>query len=152
MKTVPVDVGDSTTFAKTVTEADVILFAGLSGDFAPHHVNEEFMRGTMFGTRIAHGALSLGFMSAVSAKLMAAIPVSKSHDVLIPLSLGYDRLRFLKPVFFGDTLTSTYRVLEVDLDRKNPRTLASVEIHNQRGELTASAIHINAWVPVTSQG
>lgn len=151
MHAIPVNVGDSSTLSKTVTETDVVLFAGLSGDFAPHHINEEFMRGTSFGTRIAHGALSVAYMSAASAKLMASIPDEKSRDALVPMSLGYERLRFLRPVFFGDTLTCTYRIVEKDLDRKVPRTLASIEIRNQRNELTASGMHINSWIPADSR-
>jgi 3-hydroxybutyryl-CoA dehydratase len=61
--------------------------------------------------------------------------------------LGFDRIRFLKPVFFGDTLTTTYTIEAIDETRKVPRSIAKIEVTNQNGELTAVADHINAWVP-----
>ena len=64
-----VSAGDTVEFAKTVSEGEVYLFAGITGDFAPNHVNEQFMQATSYGRRIAHGALLVGYMSACSTLL-----------------------------------------------------------------------------------
>ncbi|WP_026877266.1 MaoC family dehydratase [Jiangella gansuensis] len=100
-------VGARSTFRKTVTEADVGLFAGITGDFAPQHVDEEYMRARPQGRRIAHGVLTLGLTSTAAARLCAA------HDVTA-VSYGYDRVRFLRPVYLGDTVTVDYVVERVD--------------------------------------
>ena len=82
-------VGDQVRFSKTVSESDVYLFAGITGDLAPNHVDEEYMRGTPYGRRIAHGALLIGFMSTASTMMV------ERHGGLMdeetPVSLGYDR-------------------------------------------------------------
>ena len=67
-----VAVGDSTSFSKTVSESDVYLFAGISGDFAPNHVNKAYMEKSGYGRLIAHGALLVGFMSTCSTQVKPA--------------------------------------------------------------------------------
>ncbi len=67
-----------------------------------------------------------------------------------PVSVGYDRVRFIKPVFLGDTVTLTYRIAEIDLERK--RTHAEIEVCNQHQELVAVGRHILQWVPNESSG
>ena len=106
----PVSVGAETKFSKTVSESDVYLFAGITGDLSPNHVNAEVMRGTKYGRRIAHGALLVGYMSNCSSVLCARFDTPGETAV----SLGYDRIRFIAPVFIGDTITITYRVAEID--------------------------------------
>jgi 3-hydroxybutyryl-CoA dehydratase len=130
------------TFSKTVGETDVYLFAGITGDLSPNHVNEDAMRQTAYGTRIAHGALMIGYMSAAST-LVISRGLSLGADSN-PVSLGYDRVRFLKPVRIGDTITVTYLLTAIDEVRK--RSEAKVEVHNQRGELVAAATHLMKWV------
>jgi Acyl dehydratase len=144
---VPVAVGDSVSFTKTVSETDVYLFAGISGDFSPNHVDEQYMKSSPFGKRVAHGALSVAFMSSASAKMTRVSQDLYGAAAPTPMALGFDRLRFLKPVFFGDTLTTTYTVEAIDESRTIPRSIARIEVRNQHGELTAVAQHINAWVP-----
>lgn len=134
--------------SKTVSESDVYLFAGITGDFSPNHVDEEAMRQTAFGRRIAHGALLVGYMSAAST-LIVAKGLSLGQDAN-PVSLGYDRVRFLKPVFLGDTITVTYTLGAVDSARQ--RTEADVKVRNQHGELVAAATHIMKWVPNAAAG
>ena len=134
--------GQSVSFSKTVSESDVYLFAGITGDFAPNHVDEQFMKGTPYGRRIAHGALLVGYMSRSSTMLsdrMAAI-----DPTIFPVSLGYDRVRFLKPVFIGDTINVCYTVESTDAVKN--RSLAKVEVTTERGELAAVASHIMAWL------
>ncbi len=136
-----VAVGDKVTFSKTVAECDVYNFAGLTGDFAPNHVNEEYMARSRYGRRMAHGALMVGFMSTASSK---AIENCREDARETPVSLGYDRIRFLAPVFFGDTITVTYEVSEIDVERR--RASADIKLTNQGGELVAVGTHILKWV------
>ncbi|MFQ6018481.1 MAG: MaoC family dehydratase [Kiloniellaceae bacterium] len=138
-----VDVGEQVTFAKTVGESDVYLFAGITGDFSGNHVNEEYMKRSAFGRRIAHGALLVGFMSTTSSLMIADVERRNIADT--PVSLGYDRVRFIKPVFINDTVTLTYTISDVDLEKR--RTRAKIEVVNQDNELVATAEHIMAWVP-----
>jgi 3-hydroxybutyryl-CoA dehydratase len=135
------------TFTKTVAESDVYLFAGITGDFSPNHVDDEAMRRTPYGQRIAHGALMIGYMSTASTQAVEqGLNLGAGAS---PVSLGYDRIRFLKAVFFGDTITVKYVLTSIDEARM--RSEANVEIHNQRGELVAVATHIMRWVPNASQ-
>ena len=64
------NIGDTVTFSKTVGESDVYMFAGLTGDLSPNHVDEQFMSHSMYGHRIAHGALLVGFMSNTSTRMI----------------------------------------------------------------------------------
>jgi 3-hydroxybutyryl-CoA dehydratase len=137
-----VKVGDSVTFAKTVAETDIYLFAGITGDFSVNHVNEQYMARTKYGRRIAHGALIIGYMSTCSTMM-----IDKCRGTVLdetPVSLGYDRVRFLGPVFIGDTVTLTYTIAEVDPQKR--QSLADISVVNQSGVLVAVARHILRWV------
>jgi acyl dehydratase len=126
-------VGLSTRFSKTVAESDVYLFAGITGDLDPNHVDEEFCKGTSLGHRVAHGALIVGYMSAASSRILA--------DFERPMvSVGYDKIRFLKPVYLGDTITVDYVIKSLDAERE--RIVSRVEVRNQRDELVSVADHI----------
>lgn len=140
--TIGVEVGDSTCFAKTVGETDVYLFAGITGDFAANHVNEQAMAATGFGRRFAHGALLVGYMSSCSTA-MSHKAVEKGGSG-VPVSAGFDRIRFLKPVFLGDTITIDYVIAEIDSEKR--RATADVRIINQNGDLVAVATHLLQWV------
>ncbi|UCD67965.1 MAG: MaoC family dehydratase N-terminal domain-containing protein [Betaproteobacteria bacterium] len=137
-----VAVGETVSFSKTVGETDIYLFAGITGDFSGNHVNEEYMRKSRYRKRIAHGALMVGYMSTAST-LMIDRAVRQGIDAT-PVSLGYDRVRFVGPVFINDTITVTYSIADIDRDRD--RTRAKVEVTNQGGETVAVAEHILAWV------
>lgn len=126
-------IGDEVSFSKTVGETDIYLFAGITGDFFEMHVNEEAMKSSRFGARIAHGALIVGFMSTTAGMMIAR---SGEHGV----SLGYDRVRFTAPVRIGDTVTVTYRISSLQPDRSRAR--ADVVATNQNGETVAVATHI----------
>ncbi len=136
-----VTVGDTVSFSKTVSESDVYLFAGITGDLAPNHVDEEYMKRSGYGRRIAHGALIVGFMSTASSHAIAA---SRNGADETPVSLGYDRIRFLAPVYLGDTVTVTYEI--VDIDEQRRRSVADIQVFNQTEELVAVAQHILKWV------
>jgi len=128
-----VPIGKRTRFSKTVTESDVYLFAGITGDLDPNHVDHEFASKTSLGGRVAHGALILGYSSAASTRIL--------DDFERPMvSVGYDRVRFLKPVRLGDTITVDYAITSVLPERD--RIISRIEVANQRGELVCVADHI----------
>lgn len=138
-----VEVGETAQFAKTVTESDVAMFCAISGDFDPIHVNEEHARQTVFGHRIAHGMLSMALLSTVSAMISKRAVDRGSRGVSV--SMGYDRIRFLKPVFIGDTLTARYTIESIDPVKS--RSQSKVEVENQRGELVLVGQHLMKWLP-----
>ncbi len=140
-----VAVGASVHFSKTVSESDVYLFAGITGDLSDVHCNEEFMKKSAFRRRIAHGALSVGFMSTASTLMFT--PHIDKYVGLTPVSQGYDRVRFVGAVYFGDTLTITYTIAKLEGDRC--RALSEVVATNQNGETVATATHIMRWIPVS---
>ena len=137
-----VGVGDAVTFTKTVSESDVYLFAGITGDLSPNHVDKSYMARSKYGRRMAHGALLVGFMSTASTMAIAHCRDDGSET---PVSVGMDRLRFIKPVFLGDTVTVRYEIAAVDLNRR--RSVSNIEVRNQDGALVAVASHILQWVP-----
>ena len=93
--------------------------------------------------RIAHGALMVGYMSAASTMVNALM--AERLPEIFPVSLGYDKVRFLKPVFIGDTITVHYVVESIDAAKN--RTLAKVEVSKGKGEIVAAAIHLMSWLP-----
>lgn len=141
-----VTIGHAVSFSKTVSESDVYLFAGITGDLSPNHVDKEYMERSSYGRRMAHGALLVGFMSTASTMAIAHCRDDASET---PVSVGYDRVRFIKPVFLDDTVTVRYEVTAVDLTRR--RSVAQIEVTNQDGILAAVASHILQWVPNQSQ-
>ncbi len=138
-----VEVGQHYTFAKTVGETDVTLFAGITGDFSDTHVNDQYMKErSSLGGRIAHGALIVGFMSTVSTISIAHV-IRRDGLSDFPVSAGYDKIRFLKPVLLGDTVTVHYTVTEVD--KVGGRSVADVKAMNQHKETVAVGQHIMRW-------
>lgn len=135
-------VGRSVSFSKLVSESDILQFAELSGDFSPNHVDEEYMKNSMYGKRIAHGALLVGYMSKASSLILEKFPYEDENSRAV--SLGYDRIRFIKPVFINDTITVQYTV--ESLDRTLDRSSSTIEITNQNNEIVAVATHILKWV------
>ena len=104
-------VGDTAKFSKTVSESDVYLFAGVTGDLNPAHVSEEFAKDTFFKTRIAHGMLSASFISTVIGTMLPG-----------PGSVYMrQEANFLAPVKFGDTITAVVEVAEIIADKKRVR-------------------------------
>lgn len=100
-------VGDSAEFAKTISESDIYLFAGVTGDLNPFHINEDFSKDTFFKGRIAHGILLAGFISTVVGCQLpgpGAIYISQE-------------LKFKAPARIGDTITAKATVLEVDQEK-----------------------------------
>lgn len=105
------EVGDSDRFSKTVTDADIYLFAGVTGDMNPAHIDETYAKGTFFKTRIAHGVLSAGFISAVIGTRLPGPGTVYMRQTL----------NFLAPVHIGDTITATVEVVEKLKEKKRVR-------------------------------
>lgn len=123
------------TTGRTITETDFVLHAGHTGDFFPHHLDAEFMKASEFGQRIAHGTM------------VFAIGVGLTATQINPLafSYGYDRLRFVKPVFIGDTIHTVCRIADLQEDPKRPafgRMVERIEVTNQRAEIVLVADHL----------
>jgi acyl dehydratase len=123
------------TTGRTITEADIVLHAGQTGDWFPHHVDAEWCATQPFGQRIAHGTLIL------------SIAVGMTAGDINPLafSYGYDRIRFVGPVHIGDTITVTASIAG---RRDHPRRAGQgfvdeqVTVTNQRGETVLSLVHV----------
>ncbi len=128
-----ITIGRRIEFEKTITADDIERFAELTGDFDPLHTDEEFCKTTPYGTRIAHGALIIGYMSTASSMM------TKDMDRAVA-SLGYDRIRLVAPVFIGDTVTTAYEVVATDPERR--RATARITVTNQHGKTVAVADHI----------
>jgi 3-hydroxybutyryl-CoA dehydratase len=134
--------GESATFTKKITERDLLLTAELTGDHDPLHVDAAYAATTAFGQRIAHGALVLGLLSATASSIAHRAMANGAEGV--PVSLGYDRVRFLAPAFIGDTLTATYRVEAAD--EAAGRAESACQVVNQHGQPCLIARHILKWV------
>ncbi len=117
------EVGETASFTKTITETDVILFAGCTGDMNPFHINEEYARQMRFGRRIAHGMLVTGLISTVMGMKLPGPGTIYLHQ----------ELDFRGPVYFGDTITAVATVLHVREDR--PVVTLSTNCFNQEGVL-----------------
>ena len=123
------------TLGRTLTEADIVIHAGQTGDFFPHHMDAEWCASQDFKRRIAHGTLVL------------SIGIGMTASTINPraMSYGYDRVRFIRPVFIGDTITVTARITE---RRDHPKRKAhgvvveAIEIVNQQGELVLVCEHL----------
>lgn len=125
---------DST--GRTITEADIVLHAGQSGDFFPHHMDADWCSRQPFGQRIAHGTLILSIAVGMTAGNIN--PQSMSY--------GYDRIRFIKPVFIGDTITVTAAITEKTSHRKDPDRFGYVHelvtVRNQGGDTVLVLTHL----------
>src|SRR2546421_5870275 len=123
------------TSGRTITEADVVFHAGHTGDFYPHHVDAEFCKTTAFGQRVAHGTMTF------------AIGIGLTATVVNPhaFTYGYDRLRFPKPVFIGDTIHARVTVIKLEPDEKRPqygKVTEKCKVLNQRGEVVLACEHL----------
>lgn len=123
-----IEIGESASFTKTVTETDIILYAGISGDFNSAHIDAEAAKAGMFGQRIAHGMLSAGFISNVLGNQLPGPGT---------IYMGQE-LRFVKPVFIGDTVTATVTVTE-KITEKNRLKLETV-VTNQNGDKVITGV------------
>ena len=111
-------IGDTEQFSKTITDADVLLFAAVSGDMNQLHINEEYGKTTRFGKRIAHGALT---SSLIPAALTKAFPGSVYISQYV---------EFKNPVFIGDTITAVVKCIE---KKEKRRVIMETNCYNQDG-------------------
>jgi len=121
---------------RTVTEADIVLHAGQTGDFFPHHMDAEFAKSLPGGERMAHGTLVL----SMSVGMLAGEINEQA------MSYGYDRVRFIRPVHIGDTITSRSEIVGLREHPKRPELYGfadeQVEVVNQRGEVVVAFVHL----------
>lgn len=123
------------TIGRTITETDIVIHAGQTGDFFPHHMDAEFAKTTDFGRRIAHGTLTFSVAVGMAANLIN--PVAFSY--------GYDHLRFINPVFIGDTIKVKVILKEKKENPKHPESgfiTEALEIYKQDGTLVMVCDHI----------
>jgi len=119
------EIGEQASFTKTITETDVYLFAGISGDFNPLHLNEEYAKQTRFKSRIAHGALPQSLIAPVMGMQLPGM-----GTIVVEITT-----RFRAPTYFGDTITATARVEEKIEEKKWVKM--ALKWTNQRGEIVA---------------
>ncbi|MDQ0394762.1 MaoC family dehydratase [Labrys monachus] len=120
---------------RTITEADIVLHAGQTGDFYPHHMDAEWCATQPFKQRIAHGTL------------IFSVGIGMAANVINPrsMSYGYDRLRFIKPTFIGDTIRVTTTIVD-KRDFKRPShgiLVEKVDVTKQTGELVLTCEHLH---------
>lgn len=137
-----VAIGETATVTRVLTANDIAAFAALSGDFDPIHVDEAYAAGTAYGRRIAHGLGVLALVSGLEAELSRRVMARGAP--LRPVSLGYDAVRFLRPVFVGDTLLVSYRVTGIDEERR--RSTAAFRVEKADGELCLVGEHVMTWI------
>lgn len=137
-----ISAGDRVTRSKTLTETDLAFFAAVSGDFDPIHMDEAYARETPFGRRIAHGLLSMALLSAASAA-MSALARDRGYTGT-SVSLGFDRVRFLAPVFISDTLSASYEIEAVDPNKG--RTRSTCAVTKSDGTQCVAATHVMRWL------
>jgi acyl dehydratase len=130
------DIGaERTTTGRTITETDIVLHAGQTGDFYPHHMDAEWCKTQEFGQRIAHGTLIFSVAIGMTAGIINSVA----------FSYGYDRLRFVKPVFIGDTIRVRVTLHE---KRDHPKrsdqgiVVERCEVFNQRQEVVLVCDHL----------
>lgn len=133
-----VRIGTAVETTRTIAESDVYAFAGITGDGGRNHQDEVYMRTTRYRRRVVQGAYLVGLMSGASVRLAEALPVAG-------VSYGYDRVRFTRPVFIGDTVRVRYEVASVDEGRAMVRS--NVTCLNERDEVVAVAVHILKFFP-----
>lgn len=120
---------------RTITEADIVIFAGISGDWSELHTNAEYMKNSPFGQRIAHGMLTLSIASGLAMQMRGHKPI----EVLA--FLGMDNVRFTAPVFIGDTIRVESEVIEVRPSKSRPNAgilKFKNTVKNQREETVAT--------------
>lgn len=122
------------TYGRTITETDIVIHAGQTGDFFPHHMDAEWCKTQPFGQRMAHGTLIFSI----------AVGLTANEINEVAMTYGYERLRFIKPVFIGDTIAVTVTIKELK-DHKKPGfglVTELVEAVNQHGETVLVCEHI----------
>ena len=121
---------------RTITETDIVMHAGQTGDFYPHHMDAEWSKNSVFGQRVAYGTLILSVAAGQLAREMNEVA----------FSYGYDKVRFIAPVFIGDTITSRAEIVG---KREHPKrgdeygmVDEQVSVTNQKGEVVLAFIHV----------
>jgi len=137
-----VAIGEEARFVKTLTDADFVLFCAVSGDHDPIHVSDREARAAGFDKRIAHGLLTVSLLSATESEMSRRI-VARGVKAK-PLSLGYDKIRFLRPVYPGETLTAIYRIEGIDAEAM--RAIGDCRVEAEDGTPVCVGKHVMKWV------
>ncbi len=121
---------------RTITETDIVIHAGQTGDFYPHHMDAEWSKNQVFGQRVAYGTLILSVAVGQLAREMNEVA----------FSYGYDKVRFISPVFIGDTITSKAEIITKREHAKRAADYGLVDeqviVTNQRGETVIAFVHV----------
>ena len=121
---------------RTITETDIVMHAGQTGDFYPHHMDAEWSKNSVFGQRVAYGTLILSVAAGQLAREMNEVA----------FSYGYDKVRFISPVFIGDTITSKGEIIVKREYAKRTEDFGLVDeqvtVTNQHGETVLAFIHV----------
>lgn len=123
------------TLGRTITETDIVMHAGQTGDFFPHHMDAEWVKTQEFKRRVAHGTLILS----------VAIGMTATDINPVAFSYGYDRVRFIRPVFIGDTITVKATIHEKRDYAKRPEQgylIEQIEVFNQDGDIVLACQHL----------
>jgi len=122
------------TGTRTITETDIVLHAGQTGDFFPHHMDAEWCKTQPFGRRMAHGTLVFSIGVGLTAREINEVA----------MTYGYERLRFVKPVFIGDTIRTTITISDKKEHKKPGHGIVTerLEVYNQNNELVLVCEHL----------
>lgn len=132
-----IQIGENrSTIGRTITETDIVIHAGQTGDLFPHHMDSEWVKTQPIGQRVAHGTLTISI----------AVGLTASEVNPEAMSYGYDQIRFLKPVFIGDTIRATAEIVEKTNYEKHPQAFGKVfeivRVLNQIDELVLVLTHV----------
>lgn len=130
-------IGSKIELTRTISESDVYDFGELTGDLGLNHLDKEYSRSTFYGQRVLHGAFLVGLASAAATRYGERFDKGRYRGA----SYGYDRVRFVRPVFIGDTVTIEYVI--TDMDPITLRSLARVTGTKQDGEVCFIAVHLS---------
>lgn len=133
---------ETVSFAKRITAEDIHLFARITGDHDPIHVDPQAARAAGFADIIAHGGLTLGLVSTTASRISQ---LAKSRGFPgVSVSLGYDRVRFPRPVLAGEELVATYRLSRWDAAKR--RTISAIAVTGSDGAVVVAGEHVMAWL------
>lgn len=130
------EIGESTTtLGRTITESDIVIHAGQTGDFYPHHMDAEWCKTQPFKQRIAHGTLTFAIAIGMTANTINSRA----------MTYGYEKLRFPNPVYIGDTITVTLTIYDKKDHPKKPQygfVTEKIEATNQHGQCVLATQHV----------
>lgn len=134
---IPVKEGDSATLERVISRDDISAFAHLSGDSHPFHTDPDYARRQGVSDCIAHGLLTMSLLSALGTKF-------HERHTLPVVAYGYDRVRFIRPVYAGDTIRASYTIARID--QESCKTFSDCLCVNQSGQVVLAATQITKFL------